>query len=113
MDKKVSGIGRFLAPSLNKIEEELSAIHTKVNGVNARMEETLNRLEKLEEDYKRLAARIDKNDNGMTIEAKVLFDSINEMERQNRDEVDVLKRTMDVTQRRLSTLESKMKELGK
>ncbi len=49
----------------------------------------------------------------MTTEAKVLFDSINEMERQNRDEVDVLKRTMDVSQRRLNTLEAKMKELGK
>lgn len=113
MDKKVSGFGRFLAPSLDKIEEELGAIHTKVNGVNARMEETLNRLEKLEEDHRRLAARIDKNDNGMTTEAKVLFDSINEMEGQNREEVDVLKRTMDVAQRRLVTLEAKMKELGK
>lgn len=113
MDKKVPGIGRFLAPSLNKIEEDLSAIHTEINGVNARMEETLNRLEKLEENYRLLAARIDKNDDGMTTEAKVLFDSINEKEGQNRNEVDVLKRTMDVTQRRLSTLESKMKELGK
>ncbi|HJU13874.1 MAG TPA: hypothetical protein VJ792_05400 [Candidatus Nitrosotalea sp.] len=113
MDKKVSGIGRFLAPSLNKIEEELGSIHTEVNEVNARIEETLNRMEKLEEGYRHLAARIDKNDNGMTTEAKVLFDSINEMERQNRDQVDVLKRTMDVTQRRLSALEAKMKELGK
>lgn len=113
MDKKVSGFGRFLAPSLDKIEEELSAIHAEVSTVNARMDETSNRLAKLEEENKRLAARIDKNDNGMTTEAKVLFDSVNEMERQNRDDVDVLKRTMDVTQRRLSTLEAKMKELGK
>lgn len=113
MDKKVSGFGRFLAPSLDKIEEELSAIHAGISTVNARMDETCNRLAKLEEDNKRLAARIDKNDNGVTTEAKVLFDSVNEMERQNRDDVDVLKRTMDVTQRRLSTLEAKMKELGK
>ena len=109
----MSGIERFLAPSLNKIEEELSAIHAEVNTVNAKMDETCNRLAKLEEDQQRLALRIDKNNNGMTTEAKVLFDSINEMERQSRDDVDVLKRGMDVTQRRLSTLEAKMKELGK
>ena len=109
----MSGFGRFLAPSLDKIEDELIAIHAEISRANARMDETCNRLAKLEEDNKRLGARIDKNNDGMTTEAKVLFDSVNEMERQNRDDVDVLKRTMDVTQRRLSTLEAKMKDLGK
>jgi hypothetical protein len=41
-----------------------------------------------------------------------LFDSISEMEKQNRDEIEVLKRTIDVAQRRLLTLEAKMKDLG-
>lgn len=113
MGQKVSGIERFLAPSLNKIEEELRSIHAEINVVKARMEETDNRLTKLEEGNRRLTTKMDKTDNELTTEAQVLFDSINEKGKQNRDEIDVLKRVMDVAQRRLVILEAKMKELGK
>ncbi len=113
MGQKVSGIERFLAPSLSKIEEELTSIHAEINTVKTRMDETDNRLAKLEEDRKRLTTRMDKTDDGMTNESKVLFDSVNEMEKQNRDEIEVLKRAIDVAQRRLVILEANMKELGK
>jgi chromosome segregation ATPase len=113
MGQKASGIERFLAPSLNKIEEELSSIHTEINAVKARMDKVDDRLTKLEEGYNRLITKIDKVDNGLTTEAQVLFDSINDREKQNRDEIDVLKRVIDVTQRRLVILEANMKELGK
>ena len=112
MGQKVSGIERFLAPSLNKIEEELTSIHAEINTVKTRMGEFDNRIIKLEEEYKHFTIKMDKTDNGMTTESKVLFDSVSEMEKQNRNEIDVLKRTIDVTQRRLVTLEAKMKELG-
>ena len=68
---------------------------------------------KLEEDHARLASRVDRTDDGLTNEAKVLFDSINEMGKQNSNEIDVLKRVMDVAQRSLVILEANMKELGK
>ncbi|MGI0074899.1 MAG: hypothetical protein ACREA5_03030 [Nitrosotalea sp.] len=113
MGQKASGIERFLAPSLNKIEEELVSIHAEINTVKTRMDETDNRLTKLEEERKRLTTRMDKTDDGMTNESKVLFDSVNEMEKQNRDEIEVLKRAIDVAQRRLVILEANMKELGK
>ncbi|MGI0074165.1 MAG: hypothetical protein ACREA3_10185 [Nitrosotalea sp.] len=113
MGQKISGIEKFLSPSLNKIEEELRSIHAEINIVKARMDETDNRLTKLEEDHRRLTTRMDKTDNGLTTEPKILIDNINEMEKQNRDEIDVLKRVMDVAQRRLVILEAKMKELGK
>ncbi|MGI0069335.1 MAG: hypothetical protein ACREAN_03655, partial [Nitrosopumilaceae archaeon] len=89
------------------------SIHAEINIVKARMDETDNRLTKLEEDHRRLTTRMDKTDNGLTTEPKILIDNINEMEKQNRDEIDVLKRVMDVAQRRLVILEAKMKELGK
>jgi chromosome segregation ATPase len=113
MGEKVSGIGRFLTPSLNKIEEELRSIHAEINVVKARMDETDNRLTKLEEGHKHLTTIMDRADKELTTEAQVLFDSINEKEKQNRDEIDVLKRIMDVAQRRLVILEASMKELGK
>ena len=112
MGEKASGIERFLAPSLNKIEEELRSIHAEINTVKTRMDESDNRITKLEEEYKRFTIKMDKADDGMTTESKVLFDSVSEMEKQNRDEIDVLKRTIDVAQRRLVTLEAKMKDLG-
>jgi len=113
MGEKVSGIGRFLAPSLNKIEEELRSIHTEINLVKTRMDETDKRLTKLEDGQRHLTTIMDRSDKELTTEAKVLFDSINEKEKQNRDEIDVLKRVMDVAQRRLVILEANMKELGK
>ena len=113
MGQKASGIERFLAPSLNKIEEELRLIHTEINEVKTRMDKTDGKLAKLEVDYSHLTTKIDKTDNGLTTEAQVLFDSINEREKQNRDEIEVLKRIMDVAQRRLVVLEANMKELGK
>ncbi|MDE1831735.1 MAG: hypothetical protein KGI02_05115 [Thaumarchaeota archaeon] len=113
MGQKTSGIERFLAPSINKIEEELQSIHAEINTVKTRMDETDNRLVKLEEERKRLTTRMDRTDDGMTTESKVLFDSVNEMGKQNRDEIDVLKRAIDVAQRRLVVLEANMKELGK
>jgi len=113
MGEKVSGIGRFLAPSLNKIEEELKSIHDEISVVKARMDETDNRLAKLEESHRHLTTIMAKAEDELTTEAKVLFDSINEKEKQNRDEIEVLKRIMDVAQRRLVILEANMKELGK
>lgn len=113
MGQKGSGIERFLAPSLNKIEEELRSIHTEIIEIKSRMDKADNRWTKLEEDHVHLIAKIDKADNGLTTEAQVLFDSINEREKQNRDEIEVLQRILDVTQRRLVILEANMKELGK
>ena len=113
MGQKPSGIERFLAPSLNKIEEELRSINAEINTVKARMDETDNRMAKLEEEHKRLTIKTNKTDDGMTTESKVLFDSVNEIGKQNRDEIDVLKRAIDVAQRRLVVLEANMKELGK
>lgn len=112
MGQKSSGIERFLAPSLNKIEEEVRSIHTEISTIKARMDETDNRMTKLEEDHRNLITRMDKSDDGMTNESKVLFDSVNDMGKQNRDEIEILKRAIDVAQRRLVVLEAKMKELG-
>lgn len=104
---------RFRSSSSNKVEEELMSIHAEIDMINQKIGETGNRIQKLEEDHIRLASRIDKIDTGLTNEAKVLFDSINEMGKQNSNEIDVLKRVMDVAQRRLVILEANMKELGK
>ena len=112
MVQKGSGIERFLAPSLSKLEEEMMSIHAEIEKVKARMDETGNRLTKIEEQHKRLEARTEKADDGMTNQSKVLFESVNEMERQDREEIEVLKRAIDVAQRRLVVLEAKMKELG-
>ncbi|WP_101476946.1 coiled-coil domain-containing protein [Candidatus Nitrosotalea bavarica] len=112
MGPKMPGMDRFRSSS-NKVEEELTLIHDEIDVVNKKIDETSNRIKKLEEDHIRLTTRIDKMDNGLTNEAKVLFDSINEMGKQNSNEIDVLKRVMDVAQRRLVILEANMKELGK
>jgi septal ring factor EnvC (AmiA/AmiB activator) len=113
MGPKMPGMDRFRSSSSNKVEEELTLIHDEIDVVNKKIDETSNRIKKLEEDHIRLATRIDKMDNGLTNEAKVLFDSINEMGKQNSNEIDVLKRVVDVAQRRLVILEANMKELGK
>ena len=112
MGDKPSGIERFLAPSLNKIEEELRSIHAEINTVKTKLDENDHRMTKLEEEHKRLTVKMGKTDEGITTESKVLFDSVNEMERQNRDEIEILKRAIDVAQRRLVVLEANMKELG-
>jgi len=113
MGPKIPGMDRFRTSSPNKVEEELVSIHAEIEAVNEKIDETSNRMTKLEEAHIRLATRIDKTDDGLTNEAKVLFDSINEMGKQNSNEIDVLKRVMDVAQRRLVILEASMKELGK
>lgn len=113
MGQKVSGIEKIIAPSLNRIEEELEAIHEEMNTVKAKLDETGNRITKTEEENRRLANRIDNIGSGLPTEVQVSIDNINEMERHDRDEIDVLKRGIDVTQRRLTVLEAKMKELGK
>lgn len=113
MGPKMPGMDRFRSSQSNKIEEELSSLHTEIDAVAEKMDDTRNRIQKLEEDYVHLVAKLDKMDNGLTNEAKVLFDSINEMGKQNSNEIDVLKRIMDVAQRRLVILEASMKELGK
>ena len=113
MGPKIPGMDRFRSSPSNKIEEELMSIHAEIDDVNKKIDETSNRIQKLEEDNIRLVSRMDKTDNGLTNEAKVLFDSINEMGKQNSNEIDVLKRVVDVAQRRLVILEANMKELGK
>lgn len=104
---------RFRSSSSNKIDEELISIHAEIDTINEKIGESSNRMQKLEADHIRLVSRMDKMDNGLTNEAKVLFDSINEMGKQNSNEIDILKRIMDVAQRRLVILEANMKELGK
>lgn len=112
MGQKVSGIEKLLAPSLNRIEEELREIHTEISTAKARIDETGNRIAKLEEGNRHLANRIDSIGNGLPADVRVSIDNINEMEKNDRDEIDILKRGIDVAQRRLAVLEAKMKELG-
>lgn len=112
MGQKVSGIEKLLAPSLNRIEEELKDIHSEINTAKAKIDETGNRIAKLEEDNRRLANRIDNLGNGLPADVRVSIDNINDMEKHDRDEIDILKRGIDVAQRRLTVLEAKMKELG-
>lgn len=112
MGQKVSGIEKLLAPSLNRIEEEVKEIHAEVNTAKAKIDETSNRMAKLEEDNRRLANRIDNLGNGLPADVRISIDNINDMEKHDRDEIDILKRGIDVAQRRLAVLESKMKELG-
>lgn len=113
MGQKVSGIEKILAPSLNRIEEELKIIHDEMNTAKAKIDETSNRITKIEDDNRHLANRIDKIGSGLPTEVQVSIDNINDMEKHDRDEIDVLKRGIDVAQRRLAILEAKMKELGK
>ena len=113
MGPKLPGMDRFRSSPSNKIEEELVSIHAQIEVLNKKIDESDKRMTKLEEDCIHLASRIDKTDNGLTNEAKVLFDSVNDMAKQNSSEIDVLKRVMDVAQRRLVILEANMKELGK
>ncbi len=113
MGQKVSGIEKFLAPSLNRIDEEIKSIHAEIETIKSKIEETCNRIIKLDEDNKRLINKIDKISSGLPTEIQVSIDNINEMERHDRDEIEVLKRGIDVAQRRIAVLESKMKELGK
>lgn len=113
MSPKIPGIDRFRTPSSNKVDEELISIHAKIDEINKKIDETRERMAKLEEDHIRFATRIDKTDKELTNEAKVLFDSINEMGKQNSNEIDALKRFIDIAQRRLAILEASMKELGK
>lgn len=112
MGQKVSGIEKLLAPSLNRIEEELKEVHAEINTAKAKIDETSNRMTKLEEDNRRLANRIDNLGNGLPADVRVSIDNINDMEKHDRDEIDILKRGIDVAQRRLAVLEAKMKELG-
>jgi predicted nucleic acid-binding Zn-ribbon protein len=110
---KMPGMDRFRSSSSNKAEEELASIHDEIDVVNKKIDEISNRVKKLEEDHIRLVTRLDKMDGGLINEAQVLFDSVNEMGKQNSNEIDILKRVMDVAQRRLVILEANMKELGK
>ena len=112
MGQKVSGIEKLLAPSLNRMEEELKEVHAEMNTAKAKIDETSNRIAKLEEDNRRLANRIDNLGNGLPADVRVSIDNINDMEKHDRDEIDILKRGIDVAQRRLTVLEAKMKELG-
>ncbi|MDE1830415.1 MAG: hypothetical protein KGI25_08840 [Thaumarchaeota archaeon] len=112
MGQKSSGFERFLAPSVSKIEEELGLIRAEINKMNEKIDETYNKVAKLEEGHKHLAARMDKSNDGLSTEYQVLINNINEMEKQDKDEIDALKRFMDVAQRRLTILEAKMKDLG-
>ncbi|NHI03042.1 hypothetical protein DYY67_0163 [Candidatus Nitrosotalea sp. TS] len=111
MGQKVSGIEKLLAPSLNRMEEELKEVHAEMNTAKAKIDETSNRIAKLEEDNRRLANRIDNLGNGLPADVRVSIDNINDMEKHDRDEIDILKRGIDVAQRRLTVLEAKMKEL--
>ncbi len=113
MGQKISGIEKFLAPSLNRIDEEIKLIHAEIETIKSKIEETDNRITMMDENNKRLTNKMDKVSSGLPTEIQVSIDNINEMERHDRDEIDVLKRGIDVAQRRIAVLESKMKELGK
>ena len=112
MGQKVSGIEKLLAPSLNRIEEELKVIHAEMNTVKAKIDEISNRITKVEDDNRHLSNRLDNIGNGLPTDVRVSIDNINDMEKHDRDEIEALKRGVDVAQRRLAVLEAKMKELG-
>ena len=112
MGQKVSGIEKLLAPSLNRIEEELKTVHAEMNTVKAKIEEISNRMTKVEDDNRHLSNRIDNIGSGLPTDVRVAIDNINDMEKHDRDEIETLKRGVDVAQRRLAVLEAKMKELG-
>lgn len=112
MGQKGSGIERFLAPSLSKIEDELRSIYADVDAVKNRMDEFDNRITKLEGGHKQLTSRFDSVDNSLSAESQILIDNISDNGKQNRDEIESLKRAIDVAQRRIVVLEAKMKELG-
>ena len=112
MGQKVSGIEKLLAPSLNRIEEELKVIHDEMNTVKAKIDEISNRITKVEDDNRHLSNRLDNIGNGLPTDVRVSIDNINDMEKHDRDEIETLKRGIDVAQRRLAVLEAKMKELG-
>jgi chromosome segregation ATPase len=112
MGQKVSGIEKLLAPSLNRIEEELKVIHDEMNTVKAKIDEISNRITKVEDDNRHLSNRLDNIGNGLPTDVRVSIDNINDMEKHDRDEIEALKRGVDVAQRRLAVLEAKMKELG-
>ncbi|MDE1765239.1 MAG: hypothetical protein KGI27_03075 [Thaumarchaeota archaeon] len=112
MGQKGSGIERFLAPSVSKIEEELGLLRDEIEKMNEKIDKTGSRLARLEEDHKRLMTKLDAPNGWLPTESQVLITSINEMEKQDRNEIDALKRFMDVAQRRIVILEAKMKELG-
>lgn len=112
MGQKVSGIEKLLAPSLNRIEEELKVIHAEMNTVRAKIDEISNRVTKVEDDNRHLSNRLDNIGNGLPTDVRVSIDNINDMEKHDRDEIEALKRGVDVAQRRLAVLEAKMKELG-
>ncbi|MDE1861681.1 MAG: hypothetical protein KGI33_02085 [Thaumarchaeota archaeon] len=112
MGSKPSGIERFIAPSLGKIGEELGSIHSAIDSLTARMAEMEERFSNLEGDCRKLETRMDKKGEAPPPETQLLITNIGEMEQRDRDEIDTLKRFMDVAQRRLAILEAKMKELG-
>jgi len=112
MGQKVSGIEKLLAPSLNRIEEELKVIHAEMNTAKAKIDEISNRITKVEDDNRHLSNRLDNIGNGLPTDVRVSIDNINDMEKHDRDEIEALKRGVDVAQRRLAVLEAKMKELG-
>jgi len=112
MGQKVSGIEKLLTPSLNRIEEELKVIHDEMNTVKAKIDEISNRITKAEDDNRHLSNRLDNIGNGLPTDVRVSIDNINDMEKHDRDEIEALKRGVDVAQRRLAVLEAKMKELG-
>lgn len=112
MGQKVSGIEKLLAPSLNRIEEELKVIHAEMNTVKAKIDEISNSITKVEDDNRHLSNRIDNIGSGLPTDIRVSIDNINDMEKHDRDEIEALKRGVDVAQRRLVVLEAKMKELG-
>ena len=112
MGQKGSGIERFLAPSVSKIEEELESLRSEIEKLNEKLDKSNNAVARLEEENARLGEKIDKTNNGMSTESQVMINSINEMEKQDREEIDAIKRFMDVAQRRLVILEAKMKDLG-
>lgn len=112
MGQKGSGFERFLAPSVSKIEEEMATFHTEMAKMNQTMDETITRVLKLEQNQKRFEERIDTPNDKLTTESQVMINNLNEMEMRDRDEIDAIKRFMDIAQRRLTILEAKMKELG-
>jgi predicted nucleic acid-binding Zn-ribbon protein len=112
MGQKVSGIEKLLAPSLNRIEEELKVIHAEMNTAKAKIDEISNSMTKVEDDNRHLSNRLDNIGSGLPTDVRVSIDNINDMEKHDRDEIEALKRGVDVAQRRLAVLEAKMKELG-
>ena len=90
MGSKTTGFERFLAPSINKIEDKLDLILGEIDSLKARMGETDNRFKELEGNYRRLESRVEKVSHALPPETEVLINNVGDIEMHERDEIEAL-----------------------